>query len=90
MQLAEAYRLISELSGQVGRPSARVKELERQARKDSSTSSRPPSSGGPQGRQERLLRRLDQAGPAPAGREIGIKGRSTMTKVELIKALRNY
>lgn len=23
-------------------------------------------------------------------REIGIKGRSTMTKVELIKALRNY
>ena len=35
MQLAEAYRLISELSGQVGRPSARVKELERQARKDS-------------------------------------------------------
>jgi Transposase IS66 family/Family of unknown function (DUF6444) len=50
-RLAEAYRLIAELTAQAGRPAAqverlpaRVEELERQARKDSSTSSRAPSS----------------------------------------------
>ena len=54
MRLAEAYRLIAELTAQAGRLSAeverlsaRVEELERQARKDSSTSSRPPSSDSP-------------------------------------------
>ena len=54
VRLAEAYRLIAELTGQAGRLtaqverlSARVEELERQARKDSSTSSRPPSSDSP-------------------------------------------
>ena len=54
VRLAEAYRLIAELttqagllSAQVERLSARVEELERQARKDSSTSSRPPSSDSP-------------------------------------------
>ena len=47
VRLAEAYRLIAELGGQVERLSARVEELERQARKDSSTSSRPPSSDSP-------------------------------------------
>jgi hypothetical protein len=41
VRLAEAYRLIAELTGQAERLSARVEELERQARKDSSTSSRP-------------------------------------------------
>jgi cell division protein FtsB len=48
VRLAEAYRLIAELTAQAGRMtaqverlSARVEELERQARKDSSTSSRP-------------------------------------------------
>jgi transposase len=46
-RLAEAYRLIAELSGQAERLAARVGELERQARKDSSTSSRPPSSDSP-------------------------------------------
>jgi transposase len=39
-RLAEAYRLIGELT-------ARVEQLERAARRDSSTSSRPPSSDGP-------------------------------------------
>ena len=45
VRLAEAYRLIGELTGQaegltaqLERLSARVEELERQARKDSSTS----------------------------------------------------
>ena len=53
-RLVEAYRLIGDLtaqvgrlSGQVGRLTARVGELERQAGKDSSTSSRPPSSDSP-------------------------------------------
>jgi transposase len=40
VRLAEAYQLI-------GRLQARVEELERQVRQDSSTSSRPPSSDGP-------------------------------------------
>src|SRR5450759_3793936 len=54
VRLAEAYLLIGELTEQAGRLtaqaerlSARVEELERQARKDSSTSSRPPSSDSP-------------------------------------------
>jgi hypothetical protein len=34
-RLAEAYRLIAELTAQVGRLSARVEDLERQARRDS-------------------------------------------------------
>jgi hypothetical protein len=49
VRLAEAYRLIAELTEQAGRLRAqaerlpaRVQELERQSRKDSSTSSRPP------------------------------------------------
>jgi transposase len=47
VRLVEAYRLIAELTAQVERLSARVEELERRARRDSSTSSRPPSSDGP-------------------------------------------
>jgi transposase len=39
-RLAEAYRLIAGLT-------ARVEQLERQARRDSSTSSKPPSSDSP-------------------------------------------
>ncbi len=35
VRLAEAYRLIAELTDQAERLSARVEELERQARKDS-------------------------------------------------------
>jgi uncharacterized coiled-coil protein SlyX len=46
-QLAEAYRVIGELTAQVGRLPARVEQLERQAGRDSSTSSRPPSSDSP-------------------------------------------
>ena len=47
VRLAEAYRLIGELTAQIERLSARVEDLERQARKDSSTSSRPPSADSP-------------------------------------------
>jgi transposase len=46
-RLAEAYRLIAGLTAQVGRLSGRVEDLERQARRDSSTSARPPSSDSP-------------------------------------------
>jgi transposase len=64
VRLAEAYRLISELSGQVERLSARVEELERQARKDSSTSSRPPSSDSPYRKKggDRSLRERENGG----------------------------
>jgi transposase len=46
-RLAEAYQLIAELTAQAGRLSARVEDLGRQARRDSSSSSRPPSSDSP-------------------------------------------
>jgi transposase len=47
VRLAEACRLIGELTAQVERLSAQVEDLQRQARRDSSTSSRPPSSDSP-------------------------------------------
>jgi hypothetical protein len=47
VRLAEAYRLTAELTDRAERLPARVEELERQARTDSSTSSRPPSSDSP-------------------------------------------
>ena len=53
-RLAEAYRVIGELtaqaeqlSAQVGRLAVRVEDLERQVGRDSSSSSRPPSSDSP-------------------------------------------
>jgi hypothetical protein len=47
VRLAEAYRVIGELTAQAERLSGQVEDLQRQARRDSSTSSRPPSSDGP-------------------------------------------
>jgi transposase len=46
-RLAEAYRVIGELTAQVERLSAEVEDLRRRAGRDSSTSSRPPSSDSP-------------------------------------------
>jgi transposase len=46
-RLAEAYRLIGELTARNERLAERIGQLERQAGKDSSTSSRPPSSDSP-------------------------------------------
>jgi len=46
-RLAEAYRVIGELTAQVERLSGQVEDFRRQARRDSSTSSRPPSSDSP-------------------------------------------
>ena len=87
MRLAEAYRLIAELTAQAGRLaaqverlSARVEELERQARKDSSTSSRPPSSDSPY-RKKGGDRSLRERGRRRPGKQPGDPG-STMSLVD--------
>ncbi|MGA2830903.1 MAG: IS66 family transposase [Streptosporangiaceae bacterium] len=92
-RLAEAYRLISELtvraghltaqaeelSAQVVRLQARVEELERQGRKDSSTSSRPPSSDSPYKKsRDRSLRERGRRRP---GKQPGDPG-TTMCLVD--------
>jgi transposase len=72
-RLAEAYRVIGELTAQVGRLSARVDELERQGRRDSSTSSRPPSSDSPykKGR-DRSLRERGKRRPGKQPGDLGM------------------
>ena len=79
-RLAEAYRLIAELSGQVERLtalnealSARVGELERRLGRDSSTSSRPPSSDSPY-RKKGGDRSLRQRGKRRPGKQPGDPG----------------
>jgi hypothetical protein len=82
VRLAEAYRLIAELTGQVERLtalnerlSARVDELERRARQDSSTSSRPPSSDGPHKKEKRSTdRSLRERGKRRPGKQPGDPG----------------
>jgi transposase len=80
VRLAEAYRLIAELTGQIEGLSARVEELERQARKDSSTSSRPPSSDSPY-RKKGSDRSLRERGKRRPGKQPGDPG-LTMNLVE--------
>jgi transposase len=78
-RLAEAYRLIGELSAQVEHLSARVEELERCGRRDSSTSSRPPSSDSPYNKsRDRSLRERGKRRP---GRQPGEPG-ATMKLVD--------
>src|SRR5437763_2335617 len=72
-RLAEAYRLIAELTAQVGRLSARVEDLERQARRDSSTSSRPPSSDSPY-KKKGADRSLRERGKRRPGKQPGEPG----------------
>ena len=69
VRLAEAYRLIERLS-------ARVEQLERQARQDSSTSSRPPSSDSPY-KKKGSARSLRERGKRRPGKQPGDPG-STM------------
>ena len=71
-RLAEAYRLIGELT-------ARVEQLERQARRDSSTSSRPPSSDSPY--QKSRDRSLRERGKRRPGKQPGDPG-TTMRLVD--------
>src|ERR1019366_652617 len=80
VRLAEAYRLIGELTAQAGRLSARVEQLERQARKDSSTSSRPPSSDSPY-KKKGSDRSLRERGKRRPGKQPGDPG-STMSLVD--------
>ena len=88
-RLAEAYRLIGELAGrteqlaaQNERLAARVEQLERQAGKDSSTSSRPPSSDSPYKKKKKSRdRSLRGRGQRRPGRQPGEPG-STMNLVD--------
>jgi transposase len=74
--LAEAYRVSAEQSALIGRLQARVEHLERQAGKDSSTSSRPPSSDSPYKKpRDRSLRERGKWRP---GKQPGEPG-TTMT-----------
>jgi transposase len=79
-RLAEAYRLIGELTAQIERLSARVEQLERQARKDSSTSSRPPSSDSPY-KKKGSDRSLRERGKRRPGKQPGDPG-MTMNLVD--------
>jgi len=71
--LAEAYRLIGELTAQNERLAARVGQLERQAGKDSSTSSRPPSSDSPY-KKKGADRSLRDRGKRRPGKQPGSPG----------------
>ena len=79
-RLAEAYRLIAELTAQAGRLSARVEDLERQARRESSTSSRPPSSDSPY-QKKGADRSLRDRGKRRPGKQPGEPG-TTMNLVD--------
>jgi transposase len=79
-RLAEAYRLIGELTVQAGRLQARVEQLERQVRQDSSTSSRPPSSDSPYKKKPRD-RSLRERGKRRPGKQPGDPG-TTMRLVD--------
>ena len=72
-RLAEAYRLISELS-------ARVERLEKQVARDSSTSSRPPSSDSPYKKKPRD-RSLREKGKRAPGKQPGEPG-TTMNLID--------
>jgi transposase len=72
-RLAEAYRLIAQLA-------ARVEQLERQGRRDSSTSSKPPSSDSPYGKKPRD-RSLRERGKRRPGKQPGEPG-TTMRLVD--------
>ncbi len=73
VRLAEAYRLIGELT-------SRVEELERQVRRDSSTSSRPPSSDSPY-KKKGSDRSLRERGKRRPGKQPGAPG-MTMSLVD--------
>jgi transposase len=79
-RLAEAYRVIGELTAQNERLAARLEHLERQVRKDSSTSSRPPSSDSPY-KKKGADRPLRERGKRRPGKQPGGPG-STMNLVD--------
>jgi len=73
-RLAEAYQLIGRLQG-------RVEELERQARRDSATSSKPPSSDSPYRKKKPRDRSLRERGKRRPGKQPGAPG-ATMSLVD--------
>jgi transposase len=79
-RLAEAYRLIGELTAQVESLSAQVEDLSRQARRDSSTSSRPPSSDSPYKKRSKD-RSLRERGKRRPGKQPGEPG-ATMKLID--------
>jgi hypothetical protein len=79
-RLAEAYRVIGELTAQAEqlavvneRLTARVEELERQVRRDSASSSRPPSSDSPY-KKKATDRSLRERGKRRPGKQPGDPG----------------
>ena len=79
-RLAEAYRVIGELTAQVGALSAQVEDLQRQGRRDSATSSRPPSSDSPYQKKSRD-RSLRERGKRRPGKQPGDPG-TTMKLID--------
>ena len=79
-RLAEAYRLIGELTARVERLSAGVEDLRRRVRRDSSTSSRPPSSDNPY-KKTGTDRSLRERGKRSPGKQPGEPG-TTMKLVD--------
>jgi transposase len=79
VRLAEAYRVIGELTMQVERLSVQVEDLKRQVRRDSSTSSRPPSSDSPY--KKGADRSLRERGKRRPGKQPGSPG-TTMCLVD--------
>jgi transposase len=71
--LAEAYRVSAEQAVLIGRLQVRVEQLEQQAGKDSSTSSRPPSSDSPYKKKPRD-RSLRERGKRRPGKQPGEPG----------------
>src|SRR5487761_1629922 len=78
VQLAEACRVIAEQAAVIGQVRARGEHLARRGEKDSSTSSRPPSSDSPYKKKDRSLRERGKRAP---GRQHGDPG-STMNLVD--------
>jgi len=72
-RLAEAYRLIGELTARNELLAARVEDLERRVRRDSSVSSRPPSSDSPYKKKSRD-RSLRERGRRRPGKQPGEPG----------------
>jgi len=80
VQLAEAYRVIADQAAVIGQLQGRVERLEHRAGKDSSTSSKPPSSDSPYEKKPRD-RSLRERGKRAPGKQPGEPG-TTMRLVD--------
>jgi transposase len=79
-RLADAYRVIGELTAQVTALSAQVEDLKRQLSRDSATSSKPPSSDSPYKKKARD-RSLRERGKRRPGKQPGEPG-TTMKLID--------